>query len=71
MPQYTHEPPPPVDVDLARVMAVGTAVWVVALVVAIVLALAGTISWVPTAVCATGAVLGVAGIGWSVRHRPR
>lgn len=64
-------PPEPVPVDLGRVMTVGTAVWLVALVVAVVLALTGTASWLPVAVCATGAALGVVGWDWARRHRGR
>ena len=67
----TRTPPPPVDVDLGRVMLVGTAVWAVALVVALVLALTGEASWMPAWVCATGMVLGLLGAGWARRNTAR
>ncbi|MDM7830528.1 DUF2530 domain-containing protein [Cellulomonas edaphi] len=60
----------PLEVDLARVMVVGTALWSVALVVSVVLWLTGTIGAIPVAVCAAGAVLGVLGWDWARRHRP-
>ncbi|KQT02234.1 DUF2530 domain-containing protein [Cellulomonas sp. Leaf395] len=68
----TRTPPPPVDVDLGRVMLVGTGVWAVAFVVAVVLAWAGDdASWTPAWVCATGVVLGLLGMGWARRHSVR
>ena len=67
----TKTPPPPVDVDLGRVMLVGTGVWVVAFVVAAVLALTGEASWMPAWVCATGAVFGLLGIAWARRNTAR
>lgn len=67
----TRTPPPPVDVDLARVMLVGTAVWAVAFVVALVLALTGEASWMPAWVCAAGMVLGLLGAGWARRNTAR
>ncbi len=62
------EPTTPLQVDLARVAGVGAALWGVALVVAVILAATGTTGWIPTAVCATGALLGLVGVWWSHRH---
>ncbi|ROS25799.1 DUF2530 domain-containing protein [Cellulomonas sp. PhB150] len=62
-------PVAPLDVDLGRVMTIGTGLWLVALVVAAVLWLTDTIGGIPVAVCATGAVLGVVGWDWARRHR--
>lgn len=62
------DPVTPLRVDLARVAAVGAAAWGVALLVTVVLAATGTTGWLPAAVCATGALLGLAGIAWSRRH---
>lgn len=67
----TRTPPPPVDVDLGRVMLVGTGVWVVAFVVTAVLAATDVATWLPAWVCATGAVLGVLGYGWARRNTAR
>ena len=67
----TRTAPPPADVDLARVMIVGTGVWAVALVVAAVLALTDETSWMPAWVCATGLVLGLLGTGWARRNTAR
>jgi hypothetical protein len=67
----TRTAPPPVAVDLGRVMLVGTGVWVVALVVAVVLALTDGASWMPAWVCATGAVLGLLGTRWARRNTAR
>ena len=62
------DPIEPIQVDLARVAGVGTAAWGVALVVVVVLAALGRISWTPTWVCAVGALLGLAGVRWSHGH---
>ncbi|ASR56434.1 DUF2530 domain-containing protein [Cellulomonas sp. CW35] len=62
-------PPPPVEVDLARVTVVGSALWLLALVVTVVLALVGTTGWTPVAVCATGLALGGLGYRWAARRR--
>ena len=68
----TRTPPPPVDVDLGRVMLIGTAVWGVALVVAVVLALGDDeASWMPAWVCATGVLLGLFGVLWARRNSAR
>lgn len=65
-----HRPaPPPVQVDLARVTVVGSALWALALVVCVVLGATGTLGWPPAAVCATGLALGGLGYVWAVRHR--
>ena len=67
----TRTPPPPVDVDLGRVMLVGTGIWAVGFVVAAVLAWGEDASWMPAWVCATGAVLGLLGLVWARRHTER
>jgi hypothetical protein len=67
----TRTPPPPVDIDLARVMLAGTGVWVVALLVSVVLAATDEASWMPTWVCATGVGLGFLGVLWARRHAVR
>ncbi|HEY0118836.1 MAG TPA: DUF2530 domain-containing protein [Cellulomonas sp.] len=62
------DPLEPIQVDLARVAGVGTALWAVALVVTVVLAAVGRTSWTPVAVCVVGVLLGFAGVWWSRRH---
>jgi len=65
-PQRT--PPPPIDVDLAKVMGAGTVVWAAALVVTGVLSLLDVVpvSWV--LVCAAGVLLGIVGVQWARRN---
>jgi Protein of unknown function (DUF2530) len=60
--------PPPVAIDLRRVMLLGTAVWAMALAVTLVLALLDALVWDPVWVCATGTVLGVVGADWARRN---
>ncbi|MEZ0446829.1 DUF2530 domain-containing protein [Cellulomonas sp. ICMP 17802] len=67
----TRTAPPPVDVDLGRVMLVGTGIWGVVLVITAVLAATGRASWTPAWVCAAGAFLGLLGYGWARRNRAR
>jgi hypothetical protein len=62
--------PPPVAIDLERVVLVGTGIWVLALLVTAVLAFTGEVEWDIVWVCATGAVLGLIGADWARRHRP-
>ncbi len=69
MPIVQRPVAPPVQVDLARVTVVGSALWAVALVVCVVLGATGTLGWLPAAVCATGLALGGLGYLWAVRHR--
>ncbi|GCD19875.1 DUF2530 domain-containing protein [Cellulomonas sp. H30R-01] len=64
-------PPPPVQVDLAHVLLVGTGVWVAGLVVCAVLGWTGATDWVPTVVCATGVVIGLGALAWARRRRPQ
>ena len=67
----TRTPPPPVDVDLGRVMLVGTGIWAVGFVVAAVLAWGEDASWMPAWVCATGVLLGLLGVLWARRNPAR
>lgn len=60
--EYTHAPPPPVAVDLVRVMLVGCGAWLVGLVVTVLLAATGTTGWEPAQVCAAGLLLGLVGV---------
>ncbi|WP_421742092.1 DUF2530 domain-containing protein [Cellulomonas sp.] len=65
----TRTTPPPVDIDLGRVVLAGTGVWALALLVTVVLALTGEVVWDIVWVCATGVVLGFVGLLWARRHR--
>ncbi|WP_309133832.1 DUF2530 domain-containing protein [Cellulomonas sp.] len=65
-PQRT--PPPPLDVDLGRVMAAGTGAWVIALLVTTGLWRVGVATTDAVLVCAAGALVGVAGVEWARRH---
>jgi len=66
----TRTTPPPVAIDLERVVLVGTGVWVLAMVATGILALTGEVEWDLVWVCATGAALGLVGADWARRHRP-
>ncbi|WP_291881221.1 DUF2530 domain-containing protein [Cellulomonas sp.] len=70
LPRATRTPPAPVPVDLGRVMLVGTAVWLVALAVCVVLAAVGSATWMPVWVCVAGIAAGAFGWDWARRHRP-
>ena len=62
--------PPPLETDDVRTVAVGTAAWAVALVVLVVLRLAGVdveTWWIW--MCACGAGLGLAGVRYCQRRR--
>ena len=65
-PQRT--PPPPIDVDLARVMGAGTVAWVVALVVVALLRWADVVPVEWVWVCSAGVLVGVAGVLWARRN---
>ena len=68
----TRTPPPPVDVDLGRVMLIGAGIWAVAFAVAVALAWGDDeASWMPAWVCATGVVLGLLGVAWARRNSAR
>ena len=64
-----HPDPPPLETDDVKVVAVGTALWAVALVVLVVLALAGAevhAWWLW--MCVTGIVLGLIGVRYASRR---
>jgi polyferredoxin len=62
--------PPPLETDDVKIVAGGTALWAVALVVLVVLRLAGTDvhGWWIT-MCAAGAALGLVGVRYCQRRR--
>jgi hypothetical protein len=68
-PERRRENPPPVDVDMRRVILVGLGLWVGGLLVAVVLWRTGAITSTPVWSCAAGVVLGLAGLGWERGHR--
>jgi hypothetical protein len=62
--------PPPLETDDVRIIAAGTAAWAVALVVLVVLRLAGRDIhgwWI--VMCASGALLGLVGVRYCQRRR--
>lgn len=61
--------PAPLDVDLHRIMAVGTVVWATALVLTGVLALLGHDTSQALAACVAGIGIGLYGMRWARRHR--
>lgn len=54
----------PIDLDLRRVFWVFIALWGVALVVVVVLALTGSVAGRTVAICATGFGLGFVALAW-------
>jgi hypothetical protein len=68
-PERRRPGPPPLRVDLRRVLLAGMAAWFVALVVFGVLAILGRSTTQAVATCATGLLLGGAGLLWERRHR--
>jgi hypothetical protein len=67
-PAPAPDPIAPIQVDLARVVVVGTVAWGVAFVVCLLLAAFSVISWMPVAVCAVGALLGIPALWWAHGH---
>ena len=62
--------PPPVRVDMGRVLLVGIGAWLVALIVTVVLWWVGAVTSTPVWSCVAGATLGIAGLAWErVRGR--
>lgn len=68
-PELRRPGPPPVRVDLRRVLLVGIVAWAVALVVALVLFATDNGDVEVVATCGVGIVLGGAGLLWERRHR--
>ncbi|PZR54109.1 DUF2530 domain-containing protein [Xylanimonas oleitrophica] len=68
-PDRRRPSPPPYEVNLRRVVLAGIALWAVALVVALLLAVVGNRPWDGVAVCAAGIALGGLGLLWARRHR--
>lgn len=68
-PEQRRPAPPPPHADLTRVIWLGIAVWVVALLVATSLLLfaGGSVEFVAT--CGAGIALGLLGLLWARRHR--
>lgn len=66
----TSGPLAPAQVDTARIVVAGTAIWAVALVVTLVVPAlrTGERSWWPWT-CATGVLLGLAGLAYVTRGR--
>lgn len=62
-------PPEPVAVDLRRVVLVGMAAWLVALVPCVLLGSLTDVGWTPAWVCLAGIALGALGLDWTRRHR--
>lgn len=60
----------PVRLDLRKVFLVGIALWAVALVVTVVLAVTGQVDARMPWICAAGIALGGLALLWERRHRP-
>lgn len=69
-PDAAPEPLEPIQVDTVRIVLVGLAAWVVALVVVLVVPAlhSGDRSWWPWA-CVSGLVLGLVGLAYLLRGR--
>jgi hypothetical protein len=68
-PELRRPGPPPVRVDLKRVLLVGIAAWTGALVVALVALAVGSGDVAVVATCGAGIGLGGAGLLWEKRNR--
>jgi hypothetical protein len=70
-PEQRRPGPPPLKVDLRRVLLAGIAAWAVALVVGFVLLVMGVQDGASVAVCGAGLALGGLGLLWERRNRRR
>lgn len=68
-PEERRPGPPPLRVDLRRVVLGGIAAWAVALVVTFVLYLTGSTRGEVVVTCVAGILLGGAGLLWERKHR--
>ncbi|MGF0118027.1 DUF2530 domain-containing protein [Promicromonospora sp. Marseille-Q5078] len=68
-PEERRPGPPPLRVDLRRVMLGGIAAWTVALVVTFVLYLTASTRAEVVVTCVVGILLGGAGLLWERKHR--
>jgi hypothetical protein len=66
-PESRRPDPAPSELDVFRVIAIGTSAWTVGLIVGGLLYVAGISSWQVPAACATGVALG--GIWWLHERR--
>lgn len=70
MPRERRPDPPPLETDDVAIVAGGTALWAIALVVLVVARLVGADVrpwWI--VMCASGAALGLVGVRYCVRRR--
>lgn len=56
--------PKPLRVDLRKIFAIGTLVWLVAFIFSLIIALAHLTTWFPVAICASGVIIGVLLLIW-------
>ncbi|MCI1218072.1 DUF2530 domain-containing protein [Bifidobacterium crudilactis] len=68
-PEARRPSPKPIQVDLRKVFVIGTALWSLALVVAVILWLTGIETLGPALVCAAGVVIGLLLLGWERFNR--
>ncbi len=68
-PDRRREDPPPVDVDMRKVILVGLGLWLGGLAVAVVLWRTGVITSSPGWSCVAGVGRGLAGLVWERGHR--
>jgi len=68
-PELRRPGPPPVRVDLRRVLLAGIAAWTIALLVSLTLLATGNGDVEVVATCGAGIVLGGAGLLWERRNR--
>ncbi|MCK9794699.1 DUF2530 domain-containing protein [Isoptericola sp. 4D.3] len=68
-PEERRPGPPPLRVDLRRVVLGGIALWAVALVATLVVFVLGRATVEAVVTCVAGIVLGGAGLLWERKHR--
>ncbi|GAB2467838.1 DUF2530 domain-containing protein [Xylanimonas ulmi] len=68
-PESRRPGPPPLNVDLRKVVLAGLAAWALALIVAVILVVADVQEWPAIAVCVSGLALGGLGLLWARKQR--
>lgn len=63
-PDARKSTPKPLRVDLRKVFSIGTIAWLIATVVAVIIAFLHITTWFPALVCASGMIIGVLLLIW-------
>lgn len=63
-PDARKQAPKPLRVDLRKIFTIGTLIWMIALVVALILATLHITTWFPVTVCTAGTIIGILLLIW-------